>query len=176
MGEMQRLIREHDIRPENVEKVDLGGNSAMMNALIHHKPMDMLQAKFSMEFCMAILLLERKGGLTEFLDPVVRRPDVQQMISRVNFYVDPESERAGLNKMTSVLRIQMKNGMVVSGGAEFAKGHPANPMSYDEAAEKFRGCADFAKWPSAKTEAAIRLVRDIAIAPNAGGLTAALTA
>ena len=105
MGEMLRLIREHDIKPASVEKVDMGGNSGMMAALLHHRPMDALQGKFSMEFCMAILLLERKAGLNEFLDAVVQRPDVQEMIRRVNFYVDPEAERAGLNKMTSLLRI-----------------------------------------------------------------------
>ena len=148
----------------------------MMNALIHHKPSDALQAKFSQEFCMAILLIERKAGLTEFLDPVVRRPDVQQMISRINFYVDPEAERAGLNKMTSLLRIHLKDGAVVAGRAEFAKGHPSNPMSYDEEADKFRGCAEFAKWPGAKTESVIRLVRAIETATNTSALTAALSA
>ena len=49
-------------------------------------------------------------------------------------------------------------------------------MSYDEEADKFRGCAEFAKWPSAKTETVIRLVRGIETIPNANGLTAALTA
>ena len=175
MGEMLRLIREHDIRPENVEKIDVGGNSGMMNALIHHRPADALQGKFSMEYCMAILLLERKAGLTEFLDPVVRRADVQQMIPRVNFYIDPESEHAGLNKMTSLIRIHMKDGSVISGRADFAKGHPANPMSYEEEADKFRGCAVFAKWPSDKTESVIRLVRSIEDIPNVSALATALT-
>jgi 2-methylcitrate dehydratase PrpD len=175
MGEMLRLIRERNIQPGNVEKVDVGGNSGMMNALIHHRPTDALQGKFSMEFCMAILLFERKAGLTEFLDPVVRRADVQQMIPRVNFYVDPESERAGLNKMTSLLRIHLKDGTVVSGRADFAKGHPANPMSYEDEADKFRGCAAFAKWPSDKTESIIRQVRTIEDAPNVRALTASLT-
>jgi 2-methylcitrate dehydratase PrpD len=176
MGEMMRLIREHNIQPANVEKVDVGGNSGMMNALIHHRPTDALQAKFSMEFCMAILLLDRKAGLNEFLNPVVRRADVQQMIPKVNFYVDPVAERAGLNKMTSLLKIHMKDGTVISGQADFAKGHPSNPMSYDEEADKFRGCAEFAKWPSAKTETVIRLIRSLEDAPNVSALTAALTA
>ncbi len=151
MGEMLRLAREQNIQAPNVEKVDMGGNSAMMAALIHHRPENSLQAKFSMEFCMAILLLDRKAGLIEFTDPVVRRPDVQQLLRRVNFYVDPEAEKAGLNKMTSIIKIHMKDGKTISGRADFAKGHPANPMSYEEEADKFRGCAEFAKWPSAKT-------------------------
>jgi hypothetical protein len=32
-------------------------------------------------------------------------------------------------------------------------------MSYDECADKFRGCAEFAKWDKAKTEAIVATVR-----------------
>ena len=39
----------------------------------------------------------------------------------------------------------LKRFEVLSGRAEFAKGSPANPMSYDAVADKFRGCAEFAK-------------------------------
>ena len=105
MGEMLRLVRERDIKAADVEKIDMGGNSAMMDALLHHRPTTALQGKFSMEFCMAMLALDRRAGLTEFTDAVVQRPDVQELLRRVNFYVDPEAERAGLNKMTSILRI-----------------------------------------------------------------------
>ena len=99
----------------------------------------------------AFCCCERKAGLIEFTDAVVQRPDVQAMIPRVNFYVDPEAEAAGFDKMTSILKIHLKDGRVISGRAEFAKGSPANPMSYDEVADKFRGCAEFAKWPSKKS-------------------------
>ena len=54
---MLSLIKQHDIRPEQVEHVKVGTNQNMPNALIHHRPTTELQAKFSMEFCMAILLL-----------------------------------------------------------------------------------------------------------------------
>jgi 2-methylcitrate dehydratase PrpD len=175
MGEIQRLIRAHNIKAADVTSVDMGGNSGMMAALLHHRPTNALQGKFSMEFCMAILLLEGKAGLTEFSDETVRRADVQDLLKRVNFYVDEDAERAGLNKMTSILRIHLKDGRVVSGRADAAKGHPSNPMSYEEAAEKFRGCADFAKWPRAKTEAVIEMVRTLDTAPDVGKLTAALT-
>ena len=47
MGEMQRLIRENNINARDVEKVDMGGNSGMMTALLHHRPVNALQGKFS---------------------------------------------------------------------------------------------------------------------------------
>src|SRR5262245_17613956 len=175
MGEMLRLVRENNISAADVEKVDMGGNSGMMNALIHHRPKNALNAKFSMEFCMAILLLERKGGLHEFTDEVVQRADVQELLQRVNFYIDPEAEKAGLNKMTSIIKVHLKGGKTISGRADFAKGHPSNPMSYDEAADKFRGCAEYAKWPKAKAENVIQIVKDLDNIPNVSGLTAALS-
>jgi 2-methylcitrate dehydratase PrpD len=175
MGEMLRLVREHNVAAADVERVDMGGNSGMMGALLHHHPTTALQAKFSMEFCMAILILDRKAGLDEFTDKVVMRPDVQDFVRRVNFYVDPDAERAGLNRMTSIIRIHLRGGKVITGRAEFAKGHPSNPMSYDEAADKFRGCASFARWPPAKAESVIRIVRTLDSAPDMTPLTQALT-
>jgi 2-methylcitrate dehydratase PrpD len=176
MGEMLRLIRLHDLKPAEVEKIDVGGNSRMVTTLLHHHPATGLQAKFSMEFGIAILTLERKAGLAEYTDAIVQRPDVQEMIRRVNFYIDPEAEQAGFDKMTSLLRIHLKDRRVISGRAQFAKGSPANPMSYEEVADKFLGCADFAKWPRPKALAIIKLVGELENAPDLGRLAAALTA
>jgi 2-methylcitrate dehydratase PrpD len=147
----------------------------MLTSLLHHRPTTGLQGKFSMEYCLSILLLDRKAGLIEFQDASVQRADVQEMIKRVNFYIDPEAENAGLDKMTSILRIHLKNGKVLSGRAEFAKGSPSNPMSYDEVAGKFRGCAEFAKWPAAKTQVIIDSVKSLENLSDVSKLAAALT-
>jgi 2-methylcitrate dehydratase PrpD len=161
MTEMQRLIRSEKIKAADVEMVEVGTNHNMPNTLIHHRPKNNLQAKFSMEFCIAILLIEGKAGLGEFTDAVVNRPDVQQMIERVRFYTDPEAEKAGYDKMTTILKIHLKDGRVIAGRADFGKGSPANPMSYDEVAEKFHGCADFAQWPIARANKIVELVRHL---------------
>ena len=175
MGEMVRLIREHHLKAADVDKVELGANHAMTTSLLHHHPMTGLQGKFSMEFCLSILLVDGKAGLAEYQDAVVQRADVQDMIKRVSFYVDPEAEHAGLDKMTSLLKIHLKGGKVLTGRAEFAKGSPANPMSYDEVADKFRGCAEFAKWPKAKAEVVIAAVKSLETAVDVSKLSAALT-
>jgi len=175
MGELMRLIREHDIKPGDVEKVDVGANHGMTTSLLHHRPTTGLEGKFSMEFCLAILLLERRAGLAEYQDAVVRRHDVQEMVKRVSFHVDPEAEKAGLDKMTSILAVHMKDGRVLAGRAEFAKGSPKNPMSYDEVADKFRGCAEFAKWPAAKTQSVIAAVKGLETVADVGAIARALT-
>jgi 2-methylcitrate dehydratase PrpD len=173
MDELLRLVQQNNIAASEVEKVDVGGDPIDVETLFHHRPTSALEGKFSMEFCLSILLLDRKATLSQFTDAVVRRPDVQEMIRRVNYYVSPEAE----NKMGSnVLKITMKDGRVFTDRGRLAKGSPENPMSYEEVAEKFRGCAEFAKWPAHKTSAVIKLVQSLEDLPNVEPLTAALTA
>ena len=147
--------------PDQVASVKVGTNRNMPNALIHHRPTTELQAKFSMEFCMAILLLERKAGLPEFTDEIVNRPDVQAMIQKVDFGVHPEAEAAGYDKMTTIIEINLTDGRRIGGRADFGKGSPSNPMSYDEVADKFRECAAYSRWPRQKAEQVIEVVRDL---------------
>jgi 2-methylcitrate dehydratase PrpD len=161
MTEMQRLIRTEKIKAADVDFVEVGTNHNIPNALIHHHPKNNLQAKFSMEFCLAILLVEGKAGLGEFTDTVVNRPDVQAMIERIHFGTDPEAEKAGYDKMTTILKIHLKDRRVISGRADFGKGSPSNPMSYDEVAEKFQGCADYAEWPADRARKIVETVRHL---------------
>jgi 2-methylcitrate dehydratase PrpD len=176
MTELAQLIETHNIQAAQVDNVDIGANHNMTSTLLHHHPKTGLEAKFSMEFCLTILLLERKAGLGQFSEKVVQRPDVQEMIGRINFYVDPEAERAGFDKMESILTIHLKDGSVITGRADFAKGSPANPMSFDEAAAKFRGCAEFAEWPEAKTEKIIAFTKTLEAVPDVSALTPLLAA
>lgn len=174
IGEMLRLIKENKLTADQVASVDVGTNKNMPNALIYHQPKDNLQGKFSMEFCMAAALLYGKVGLAEFTDEVVNRPEVQELISRIHFGVNPVAEAAGYDKMTTIIDIHLKNGRTISGRADFAKGSPANPSSFDEVAAKFEDCAAAAKWSQAKVRGIIAMVRRLEDVPDVRELTALL--
>jgi 2-methylcitrate dehydratase PrpD len=170
MSVMLDLIGRHDLRAERVKRVAVGTNHNMPNALIHHCPRNELQAKFSMEFCMAILLLERKAGLEQFTDEVVNRADVQSLLRRVHFGVHPEAEAAGFDKMTTIVEVELEDGTVVKGAADFGKGSPVNPMSDDELAEKFRQCAAWGGLDHDQTKTVIDLVWRIEALEDVGEL------
>ena len=176
MSVMYELIRQHDIRPAQVKSVKVGTNHNMPNALIHHRPRNELEAKFSMEFCMAILLLERKAGLGEFTDAVVNRPDVQQMIERIDFGVHRDAEAAGFDKMTTIIEIQLNDGRVIKGAADFGKGSPANPMSDEELQQKFRECARWGGVGDATAQRVSDCVWSIESATDVRALTRLLAA
>lgn len=174
MGLMLELIRRHDIRPDQVRRVRVGTNRNMPNALIHHRPRTELQAKFSMEFCMAILLLERKAGLAQFTDEVVNRPDVQAMIEKVEFGVHPEAEAAGYDRMTTIIEIDLQDGRTVSGRADFGKGSPQHPMSDEELVAKFLECALWGGMPASTANEVAERVLALEREPSVRQLTALL--
>jgi 2-methylcitrate dehydratase PrpD len=171
MSVMLDLVQRHDVRPDRVKRVAVGTNHNMPNALIHHRPTNELQAKFSMEFCMAILLLERKAGLEQFTDEVVNRPDVHALLSRVDFGVHPDAEAAGFDKMTTIVEIELNDGTTVKGAADFGKGSPANPMSDAELADKFRQCASWGGFDARRADAVIDRVWHIDELDDVGELT-----
>jgi 2-methylcitrate dehydratase PrpD len=172
MTELSRMIRANGIRAEDVQEVEVGTNHNMPNTLIRHEPKTGLEAKFSMEYSMAILLVVGKAGLSEYTDSAVNEPAVQAMIKRIRFYTDPEAEAAGYDKMTTIIKVHLKNGRTITGRADFGKGSPANPMSYEEVAEKFHGCAEYAKWPTSKTKEIVEFVRNLEQATDIRKLTA----
>jgi len=89
---------------------------------------------------------------------VVNRRDVRRMIEKVQFGVHPEAEAAGYEKMTTIIDIELEDGHAISGRTDFGKGSPANPMSDDELAGKFRECAAWGGLPKPNAEKVVDLV------------------
>src|SRR3546814_2095335 len=88
--------------------------------------------------------------------------------------LDERAEAAGYHKMTTYLDVTLKDGRTISGMADFGKGSPANPMSFDEVATKFHECAEFAGWDKAKAGEVVALVRDLESLPSLDRLLGAL--
>jgi len=120
-------------------------------------PTNALEGKFSIPFCMAIGVLERKAGIAQFQDRKVREPKVVEMMKRVTLYVDDEMEGLGYDQVRSRIRIKLKDGRTVEGRADVAKGHPLKPMNWEELGEKFRDCG-LLVLPRRNVDRAINLV------------------
>lgn len=158
---MLDLVREHDLHPGDVAKIKVRTRQSIHDTLFHHSPKSELQAKFSLEFGVSTLLHERKITLAHFNDEFVLRPELQATIGKVEFTTFPDAEaiKLGYTLVTSFVEIVLNDGRTVSGRLDYPKGSRANPMSYDEVADKFRDCAAFARWPKSKTDEAIEMVK-----------------
>ena len=154
------LVRQHDLGTADIDRIDVGTNSNVPNALIYPTPKTALEGKFSIPFCMAIAVLERKAGIAQFQDRKVRDKKVIELMKRVTLSVDDELEKLGYDQVRSRIRVTLKNGQVIEGRYDVARGHPEKPLSWAEIGEKFRDCAALVL-PKTKADHAIDLVARI---------------
>jgi 2-methylcitrate dehydratase PrpD len=168
------LMNAHDLHADDIETIEVGTNSNVPNALIYPMPKTALEGKFSIPFCMAIGVLERKAGIGQFVDKKVRERRVVELMERVTLYVDDEMESLGYDQVRSKIRIKLKDGKVLEGRADVARGHPLKPMSWAELSEKFRDCAALVL-PRKNAEEVIRLVGQLPELRSLAPLLRALT-
>lgn len=138
------LVKKHDLQESDIQSIEVGTNSNVPNALIYPMPKTALEAKFSIPFCMAIAVLERKAGIAQFTDRKVRQKKVVELMQRIRLYIDEELEGLGYDQVRSRIRIKLRNGRMIEGRYDVARGHPQKPMSWTELIEKFKECASLA--------------------------------
>lgn len=154
------LVKKHDLKAADIERIEVGTNSNVPNALIYPMPRNALEGKFSIPFCMAVAVLERKAGIAQFQDRKVRERRVVDLMKRVTLYIDDELERLGYDQVRSRVRVMLKNGRTIEGRYDVARGHPEKPMAWEELAGKFYDCAALVL-PQHKAEDVIRHVERI---------------
>ena len=171
---LSTLIRDHGFGANNVGNVTVITNQRLINTLIHDNPTNAMQARFSMPFCLAVLLVEGHAGIGEFTDEVVNRPDIRAMIKRID-YQPYESVEPGYSNVTSFIDVTLRDGTIHKGRAYYPRGSPEDPMSFEDVTKKFRGCAAAANWPKDKTERTIELVTELENLASVRDLIAQLT-
>lgn len=136
------LLTEHDVASGDIAGISVRTNDRVLKTLIHHNPVDGMQAKFSMEFTLAIVALERRAGLGEFTTAMLNRADVRAMMQNVD-YTAYDVSGEGYTNVTTLIDVALQNGKILSGRADHARGSTKSPMDFDDVAEKFRSCATY---------------------------------
>jgi 2-methylcitrate dehydratase PrpD len=168
------LSKREAIKPEAVSTIRIRTNRRVANTLIHNQPKDALESKFSMPFAAAMALERRQASLAEFTDEFVQSAPVQALMQKVD-YGAYEKAGASYTNVTTLIELALADGRKFSLRADFAKGTPQNPMSFGELADKFRGCAAYARWPADKTETAIDRIADLEAVADIRAITKLLS-
>lgn len=169
MKVLAALRTEHGLRAEDVARVRIRTNARIHNILLHGHPGDWLEAKFSMQFGAASILVTGRAGLNEFSDDYVQSAAVQQMMDRIDYapYDDAEPD---YTNTTTFVTLELTDGRVLEDRVDYPFGSPHDPMDFAQVADKFRDCARYGQWPTEPTERAIELVADLENLTDVGEL------
>ena len=93
-------------------------------------------------------------------------------MSRIHVTVETglRADGRGTFPMPGIVTVTEKNGKATNATVEYVKGHPNNPMAFDEVAEKFRDCARFGRPDWNNIEEVVQLVAALETSKDAGKL------
>ncbi|MCO7739230.1 MmgE/PrpD family protein [Brucella intermedia] len=149
------LKREHRFDAEDILAVDTLVGIANYRNLAYTQPVDQMQARFSMQYCVARALRQGYLTLADFTPEAVDTFRHDPLINAITMRsYSGEEERASAEKLPHVVTVTLKNGGVLQGARSFAVGTLQQPFSVDDRARKFLDCC-------ATIPAADRIYRDL---------------
>lgn len=160
-----------EISAEEIDSVYVGHNEVMRSVLVYDDPRTPLEAKFSMQFCIAAALVNGSVNIASFSDAVIADPRVRSMIGKIAVRVD---ERVRLNpEHGAIVRVRLRSGREIEKIVALAKGKPARWMTRDDLFRKFSDCAD-ATLGASGTLAVFELLQSLPAQPSIVPIISAL--
>lgn len=101
--------------------------------------LDGLQAKYCIEYCTAVALLDGGAGLAQFEDERVRGTDVALLAKRVKVVVD-DKLNFDANRFQVRLHVTMRDGRTLSSAVDVPRGHFERPLTEEQQRQKFLEC------------------------------------
>ena len=140
IGAMLPLLKQHNIRAEDVEKVEIGFPPGSDTALIHTNPQTGLEGKFSIEYVATALLIDGKVNIDTFTDVMVQRPEVRKLMANVKRYRIEDTKMYSGAIGYNDIYIKTKH-EEIRVREDRAPGSVQWPVSADERDEKFLDCS-----------------------------------
>ncbi len=136
------LRREHALEPDEVERVTIGVLSAGFNTIAapeeeKRNPRSVVDLQFSMPFGGAVALLYGRASLAEHTVAVAQRPEVRNMMARVQCVTDPALDAIYPAQWPAWAEVATSDGRVLRSYTGYPKGDHQNALTWREMKDKF---------------------------------------
>lgn len=137
------IKREHPFAAREVERVELetfnvahniiGGGEEGDKTIVRTKE----QADHSLQYILAVAILDDQVMPEQYLPERIQRPDVQQMLRKVFVRPSPELSQRFPNQMPIRLRVYLQSGQILTREQDDYEGFPTRPMDWPTVVQKF---------------------------------------
>ena len=139
------LVREHDLRPEQIERVhirSLGRAADILADPSKYDPRSKETADHSLPYVIACAIAERQVTPLQFTEAKIMDPTIRAQLKKVVVVADPEIEALFPELQRVVVTIRTSDGRELTRQIDFPKGDPRNPLTDAEIEEKFDALAE----------------------------------
>jgi len=136
------LIAENNFATDDVAFVKVQVRPGQVKNLRYSAPESEFEARFSMQYCVSVVLQSGTIGLSDFTPSAVQRPEIRDLFGIIDMQAhDLEKQTdSETTHLPAIVDITLKEGRALHARQEIPKGDAANPLSDDERLAKFTDC------------------------------------
>lgn len=138
------IAKKHNLKPADTTSIKCKTVPSSRDILIYSNPRTGLEGKFSMEFCLALGLLERRVAIKHFTTQKVMDPMVKEVMKKITVSFDEKLETVYGVSLGAIVNVETRDHRSYTERVDFAKGTSRNPMRDEELFWKFTECASLA--------------------------------
>lgn len=139
------LVRENDLAPERVEKVQVRSLARAADILADpskYDPRSKETADHSLPYVIAAALVDRQVTPAQFEPERIMDERIRAQLRKVEVVADPEIEKVFPKLQRVVVTIRTTDGEELTRELDYPKGDPRNPLTDAEIEEKFDALAE----------------------------------
>ena len=139
---MLGLVREHRPAADAIERIDVWTHARRLEHTNRPDPKSNLDAKFSVQYCMARAILDRTVAIEHFENNAHNEPAVRKLLPRVHAAPYTTAQFPADNHFGAEIRIALKGGKALSGKIDQPYGRTSeNVLPASLLKEKIDNCA-----------------------------------
>ncbi len=138
------LRKRHGFTADDVAEVETLVEFVNKLNLMYTDPRQEMEARFSMNYCVAVALLNGRLSLSDFTPQAVQRPEVRKLLPKITMTAYEEGAQGPdpTARLPHKAKITLKNGQTLTGETDWARGTIHNPFEPSDLPEKFRDCCE----------------------------------
>ncbi|MGZ8210947.1 MAG: MmgE/PrpD family protein, partial [Burkholderiales bacterium] len=136
------LVRRHDLKADAVERVQSWTHKRRLEHTNRPDPQSTTDAKFSVQYCLARALVDRKVAVEHFEGEAYKDPQVRALIARVQVAPYTTEQFPAENHFGAEVKVTLRGGSVLGAKVDQPAGRTSgNPLPPERLKEKFEDCA-----------------------------------
>ena len=139
---MALRLRDEGLSLDDVTNVWVGTHPRRLPHTFNPDPKNGLEAKFSMQYCVARALVSGAPRRLHFEDDAIDEPQVRQLMAKMTVVAHPQMQQADAPSFGAEVRVDTRQGSYCERVDHMPGRGPKNPMSEHELYQKFSDCVD----------------------------------
>ncbi|CVI62969.1 MULTISPECIES: MmgE/PrpD family protein [Agrobacterium] len=131
------MRKQHGFNPADIERIEVSGYRATQSMCDRPEPVSAQDARFSLQYCLAVYLFLGGVRLSAFEPAIMGRADIRDFMQRIRISEDPVLSANYPVKRQARLTVTLRGGHTLRHLQETRRGDPEDPLSDADLIAKF---------------------------------------